>query len=262
MPDNYKKIFNTSLFSKLCREFVSGVRLLTIIPAGRTNAVPVCLTGTTWSYPVIGAIIGLIGGMVFAISVVTGLPTFLAAVISLVSTIFLTGALHEDGLADTADSIGSGLTHSARLKIMHDSRTGAYGALALIISLSLRAGALAALTDSWLVSMALISAGGLSRGILPLVMSRVPLASNTGMAAVVGTPSISMAITAFITSCVLTTICLGISTGLLVTALSLLVAWVSSYLARRYWGGYNGDLLGAAQQTTEITVLLGAVVMI
>lgn len=262
MPDNLKKTYDNMKVSKLRREVVSAARLLTRIPLGQTSETYVDLAEATWSFPVIGATVGIAGGTVFAISVAIGLPSFLAAAISLGSTILLTGGLHEDGLADTVDAIGGGLTHCARLKIMHDSCTGTYGTLALIFSLVLRAGALVALTDVWLVVMALIAAGSLSRGILPWIMSRVPLASKTGVAAAVGTPSNTIAAAAGVAGCVLAIICLGITTGLLVIVLSIFIAWVGSQLAYGFFGGYNGDLLGAVQQTIEIMVLLVTVAMI
>src|SRR6185437_5843105 len=88
------------------------------------------------AFPVVGILVGLVGWAAFAI----------AAVLAVAATVLVTGALHEDGLADTADGLGGGTDRARKLAIMRDSRTGAYGVLALVLSVALRAGALSVLT--------------------------------------------------------------------------------------------------------------------
>ena len=98
-------------------------------------------------YPVIGALIGLCGALVYAAGTAAGLTSMLAALLTLGVQIALTGALHEDGLADVADGFGGGRDKMAKLAIMRDSRVGSYGVLALIFSVGLRWSALVALAD-------------------------------------------------------------------------------------------------------------------
>jgi adenosylcobinamide-GDP ribazoletransferase len=181
--------------------------------------------GMPW-FPLIGALIGLAGALLYALAHWLGLPPWPAAAVALATTIWLTGALHEDGLADVADGFGGGRTQGDKLRIMRDPRIGSYGTLALALALLARAGALAGLAEPLAVAAAMVSAGAVSRGALPAVMAALPAAREA-------------AIAALIAGCC----------GALVVAL----------LARRQIGGHTGDVLGAVQQVTEIAALFGAV---
>ncbi len=94
--------------------------------------------------PLAGALLGLAGGLVFIAALSLRLPVAAAALLGLGFGALVTGGLHEDGLADIADGFGGGFTAARKLEIMKDSRIGAFGALALILSVGLRASALAA----------------------------------------------------------------------------------------------------------------------
>ena len=243
-------------------DIVAATRFLTRIPIGRSDQLHTNLSTATRIFPFVGAIVGLIGGLIFVLASFVGMPPFLSALTALGATILITGALHEDGLADAADGFGGGSTPVARLKIMRDSQIGVFGGLALVFSVLARVGAITALADPWLVAAALIAAGSLSRGILPWIMSRVELACETGVAATVGKPSTASAAIAAVVGGVMSVLCLGPTEGIIVLALAMLVAWLGGRLARRFLGGYNGDLLGAVQQSVEIVVLLGTVAMV
>ena len=244
------------------RDIVTTMRFLTRIPIGRETDARSELAAAAWVFPFVGALLGGIAGAAFAAALALGLPYLVAALIALGTIIFVTGALHEDGLADTADGLGGGSTPEARLTIMRDSRIGAYGTLALIFTILMKASALAAFLDPWSAAMVLIAAASLSRGVLPWLMMQLPLASKTGIAAASGTPSRRTAAAAAIVGSILALVCLGPTMGLLAAALAALAAWVGAQLARRFLGGYNGDLLGAVQQAAELMVLLGIVAVI
>ena len=93
----------------------------------------------------VGALVGAVGGAVYAALRGLGLRAPLAAIWALAAMLLATGALHEDGLADAADGLGGGRTPERRLEIMRDSRIGSFGALALLLSCALRIAAIAAL---------------------------------------------------------------------------------------------------------------------
>ena len=131
----------------------------------------------------VGALIGLAGAIAYALAVWLGLPPWPAAVLALATTIWLTGALHEDGLADVADGFGGGRTREDKLAIMRDPRIGSYGALALVLAVLARAGAMAALAEPAAVAAALVAAGAASRAALPAVMAALPQARPDGLAA-------------------------------------------------------------------------------
>lgn len=208
-------------------------------------------------FPIVGALIGLLGGVAYALAFWLGLPPLLAGVVALGATIWLTGALHEDGLADLADGFG-GRTPEDKLRIMRDPRIGSYGALALLLALLARAAGLAALAAPATVAAALIAAGAVSRAALPPVMAMLPKARADGLAASVGRPHPLRAAAAVLVAVLIAVVLLGkaAAPALLAGAgAALLVAW----LAQRQIGGQTGDVLGTVQQLTEIGVLLGTV---
>jgi adenosylcobinamide-GDP ribazoletransferase len=136
------------------------------------------LSGTTRYFPAIGVAVGVLGAAVFrAASVV--FPPVVAVILSLIATVAVTGALHEDGLADTADGLGGGHTRERALEIMKDPRIGAFGALALMLMLSLKIATLSALPAAWIVAT-LIAAHALSRWCAVLLIWRLPYARAEG----------------------------------------------------------------------------------
>src|SRR5271168_821970 len=100
--------------------------LLTRLPVGRSGGSD--LARTVWAFPVVGLVVGLLGGLVYWALARLGVPAFLAASWAFVAILLVTGAFHEDGLADTVDGFGGGRTRERKLEIMRDSRIGAYGA--------------------------------------------------------------------------------------------------------------------------------------
>jgi adenosylcobinamide-GDP ribazoletransferase len=208
-------------------------------------------------FPIVGALIGLAGAIGYALAGWLGLPPWPAAAIALATTIWLTGALHEDGLADVADGFGGGRTREDKLRIMRDPRLGSYGALALVLAALARAGALAALGAPGAVGAALIAAGAASRAALPAVMASLPNARSDGLAAGAGRPHPLRTTAALLVAALIAIVLLGQAApaALLGGAAGALAVALA---ARRQIGGYTGDVLGAVQQLAEIGVLLGA----
>jgi adenosylcobinamide-GDP ribazoletransferase len=213
-------------------------------------------------YPVIGLLVGLIGTGVFALADGLALSPWLAGLLALAATVLLTGALHEDGLADVADGFGGGESRARKLAIMRDSRIGSYGVLALVFSLALRGGALAALGDPAAVLAALVAAHGLARALLPLAMILLPAARDDGLAAGFGRPRGRDAALALGLAVGLAWLALGLVAALVVTIAALTAAAAIGLLARRQIGGYTGDVLGTSEQAVECAVLLAAVALL
>jgi adenosylcobinamide-GDP ribazoletransferase len=208
-------------------------------------------------FPAVGALIGLAGALAYALALTLGLPRLPAAALALAATVSLTGALHEDGLADVADGFGGGRTREDKLRIMRDPRIGSYGALAIGLALLARGGAIAALAGPWPVAAALIAAGAVSRAALPAVMVGLPQARADGLAAQAGRPHPLRAAAAILIAALITIALLG-ETALVTLVAGALGALLVALLARRQIGGYTGDVLGAVQQLTEIAVLFAA----
>jgi adenosylcobinamide-GDP ribazoletransferase len=211
------------------------------------------------AFPIVGIAVGLIGWAAFALATALGLPDAIAALLALAATVLATGALHEDGLADTADGFGGGDEPARKLAIMRDSRNGAYGIIALVFSLALRGAALAALAPSGpRVGLALVAAHVVSRAALPIVMRQLVPARSDGLGASAGQPDDAAIAWCLGIGIIASLLCLGFSRGLLAVLITTAAIALFAALARRQIGGYTGDVLGAAQQIAEITMLLTA----
>jgi adenosylcobinamide-GDP ribazoletransferase len=207
-------------------------------------------------FPVVGALIGLAGALAYALAAWFGLPPLPAAALALAASAWLTRALHEDGLADVADGFGGGVTREARLAIMRDPRIGSYGALALVLAVVARAGAIAALAEPLAVAAALVAAGAVSRAALPAVMAALPQARPDGLAASAGRPHPLRAAAALLIAALIAVLLLrGAAPAALIAG--ALGALAVALLARRQIGGHTGDVLGAVQQLAEIGALFG-----
>ena len=196
------------------------------------------------------------------------LPSLVAAALALLTTVLVTGGLHEDGLADCADGFGGGATRARKLEIMRDSRLGSYGVLAIGFSLLLRAGTLAGLLDRAgleIACSAAIAAAIASRsfGLLPLAV--LGPARPDGVSHSAG----RMPARAFLASCasaaVLGTVLpvmagAGLGAAVLGNLLAAATAAGTTHLARRQIGGQTGDVAGAAQQVGEVAFLLGLLI--
>jgi adenosylcobinamide-GDP ribazoletransferase len=219
------------------------------------------LAKAVWAFPIIGVVIGVFGGAVLAVGNNVGVPPLGAALLAIATMICLSGALHEDGLADCADGLWSGADTPKRLAIMRDSRIGAFGVIALILIIGLKAvaiGKLATVGGSWSTVLAIVAAASLSRGLLPVAMLLMPLARDDGRAANAGAPTQQDAIIAAGLAALICLLCLGFSAGVIAVLIGAGLATLFLLQALKRVGGYTGDVLGASQQILEATTLLVA----
>ncbi len=204
-------------------------------------------------FATVGALVGLGGGLVWWLAGQIA-PAAVAAGLALAAMVLLTGALHEDGLADCADGLGGGKTGAEALEIMRDSRVGSYGALALVFSVGLRWAALAALAPGWGV-LALVLAGGIGRATMVPATALASYARPDGLGRSLAGGAGGVEVAAALG----TALALGIVggwAGLLALGLALAVAGgFLLYMTRRV-GGYTGDGLGAMAQLGEIAVMV------
>src|SRR5262245_56525676 len=141
------------------------------------------------AFPIAGAVVGLVGSLIYLLAMWIGLSGLLAALLAVAATVIVGGALHEDGLADFADMLGVRGDRERKLAVMRDSRIGSYGVLALGFSIAIKVGALVGLGDPWPVAGAWITANVCGRAILPVVMRSLPLARANGLAVDAGKPT-------------------------------------------------------------------------
>jgi adenosylcobinamide-GDP ribazoletransferase len=214
----------------------------------------------SWAFPVVGALVGGAGALVYWTAVWIGLPPAPASALALAATLAATGCLHEDGLADTADGFGGGqgADRARKLEIMRDSRLGTYGACALAMSLLLRWSALAAIADPGSAAMALVAAHGAARGALPAFMRFVRPARQDGLAAYAGRPPPQCAAAAALLGIGLLGLGLGIGPAAVCVMLLAAASLGMARLAVNQIGGYTGDVVGALEQGGEAVILLTA----
>jgi len=213
-----------------------------------------------WAFPVAGLIVGAIGALVYWLAHRIGLPPLPCAALSVAATMLVTGCVHEDGLADTVDGFGGGQTREQKLDIMRDSRTGAYGVCALVLTIILRVSALASLATPALVVPALLAAHAAARGVLPAFMVFIPPARASGLSAAAGQPPRESAAAAAAIGVVILGLCLGPWLGLGALVALAVAAAVLGWLSLTQIEGQTGDVLGAVEQTGEIVVLLVALI--
>ena len=239
-----------------------ALQFLTRLPVGApARSPPGALAASAPMFPLVGALIGAAGGLVFALAAALGLPPMLAALLAVAVQVLLTGGLHEDGLADVADGFGGGRTRADKLRILSDPRIGSFGAMALMLALLARIGALAALESPALVTAVLVAAGATSRAAVPVIMVSLAPAKNEGLAAAAGRPhplrAAAGAAIAILAALALLPPAMA-TAGLLAAAGAALA---TGNLARHQIGGHTGDVLGAAQQLTEIGFLVAVLAL-
>ena len=253
------------------RDLAACLRFFSRLPLPRLSVeasphAPPDLSRLARMVPIAGAILGAIGALALSLADGLGLPPFLCAGLAVAALVILSGALHEDGLADVVDGFGGGATRERKLEIMRDSRIGAYGAAALALSLLLRVAALSGLLEHGLGAAAagLVLAGAASRAFALLPLALLPPARAEGLGAGAGRLGIGGAlaagVTALIVACALGLSVLGLGRAILSLALALAAALAMIALARRQIGGQTGDVAGAAQQLAEIACLCGLLI--
>jgi adenosylcobinamide-GDP ribazoletransferase len=234
---------------------------LTRLPIGlSTGGGMPALARASRCFPVIGLGIGLLGGILYALAIGLDLPPLLAALIAVAATVAVTGALHEDGLADTADGFGGGGDREHKLRIMRDSRIGTYGVVALVLTLGARVVALGSFEDNADAVCALILCHSASRALVVAVMYRAPLARGDGLAASAGRPTPATMVSALALGGLASVAFAGLD-GVVAVIAGAAVAWAIVLLAQRQIGGVTGDVLGAVQQGSEIAMLLALVAL-
>lgn len=219
-------------------------------------------------FPLIGIIIGVVGATGFLISA-QFLPQSIAVLISMAMTIYLTGAFHEDGLADSADGLGGGWDKERILTIMQDSRLGTYGAVALFLMLFAKYQTLNAM-QGILIPIVLVCAHALSRLSAIWMMRSLSYVKFSGkskplaveikaidfiIAHIFGFAPLFTTVTFMVVNAYTPTL---IAELLLFILISVLISWLWWRNKIKHWlGGYTGDTLGAIQQITELCFYLG-----
>jgi len=239
-----------------------ALRFLTRLPVPFVRTVdPPPLKESMAMFPVVGALVGGFSAAGLILANMAGLPDLFCALLALAISAYITGALHEDGLADVADGFGGGHTREDRLEIMKDSRIGAYGTLALVIIIPARAALLAALLSlpAYAVLVLVAGAAAFSRSLMVDLLSSTRPARSDGLATLAGQPGRRTALLAI----AIGSLAAGLgawsilSWGAAVLGLIAALLALASLraLAMRKIGGQTGDVCGAGQVMAETAML-------
>ena len=238
----------------ICRHDLSAA--LALLSRWPLRPCPAAMTRgarAAWAWPLVGLMLASLSILLAFITQAVGIKGEISALLALALLIVMTGALHEDGLADVADGFWGGFTRDRRLEIMRDSHIGSYGVLALTGSVGLRAATLVLLADH--LAIALLVSASLSRAAMAWVMAGLPHARSDGLSVHTGRPGHRTVALALGLAALVTLPLLG-SSALWVLAVAILATLACRSIARAKIGGQTGDVLGATQQITEIATLL------
>jgi len=237
-------------------DFKTAVAFLTRLPMPHPDgAIPANFVRAHRMFPVVGALIGVAVGLLCLGLRYLGVPDLAAAALALGASAIMTGALHEDGLADVADGFGGGRNSESKLEIMRDSRLGTYGALILMVSFVAKLSALAALPDA-VVVQGLIATHALARGVLPMMAASLPYARQDGLAANAGRPDFATAGIAGAFALIIGLLSLPWIEALGAALVAAACAIGMALLAQRQIGGQTGDVLGGTEQLGETAILV------
>lgn len=231
---------------------------LTRLPVGTMPSNGRTLANAAWAFPVAGLVIGGFGGAVLYGFAYMGWNPTIGVLLALALMALVTGGLHEDGLADVADGFGGGHDRDRKLEIMHDSRIGTYGVLALVFSVGIRAAALIQIQQSANAMAVMVAAAVFSRALLPAVMTVLPHARDDGLSVIAGRPGRIGALISLVIGCGISIDVFFPDFNVSLTAMGLAFFGVAilGVIAKRQIGGQTGDVIGAAQQISEAVFLV------
>ncbi|MET3916665.1 adenosylcobinamide-GDP ribazoletransferase [Variovorax sp. OAS795] len=228
---------------------------------------PQMLRASAAHFPGVGWLVGGVGAAVFVLAL-HGLPgtagALAAALLSMAATVLLTGAFHEDGLADVADGLGGASDRNRALEIMKDSRIGAFGAIALVLALGLKTVLLASMAGQGAAALACGIAGAhvLSR-LAPLFLIRwLPYVGDSGaskakpLADAIGSGALLVGVLWSLPAVALVLLTQGPARTIAVVLACALAALAMARMFRRRLQGFTGDGLGATQQVCELAIYL------
>ncbi len=265
--DNMKKKPHTDPLSidtsDIYLDMLAAAMLLTRVPIDWPDGKKPAKGRIYWAFGLVGIGIAAVPVMAATILLTIGAPALAVIALMLAGMALLSGGMHQDGLADVADSLG-GPDKQSRLAIMHDSRLGSFGILGLICVSLVTIACLAALAD---ISPGLMAGGAfavaaLSRSMMAVQRYLHEPPSTTGIASTTGKPEAMIAIISVMLSLLLAMVFINIGAALAMLIIGLIVTFALGWFVKLWIGGVNGDGLGATQQLSEAMMLLALVIAI
>ncbi len=241
------------------RSAVAAVTFLTAVPIGRSGALAdrERLRDGAVLFPAVGAAVGAATGAI-AWAAAFAFPPLPAAVLGVAAGALLTGALHLDGLADSADGVGASLSGVDPSTAMHDPRLGVFGGVALALDLALRISVLGALVVGPRFPAAAIAAGALGRAASVALLATTPYAGGAdGTGAWTRGVGLGRCLGSAVLAGTIGVVAVGPAFGAMVIAVAAVAGLIRRW-SRRHLGGMTGDTLGATAELSETVALVVA----
>lgn len=252
----------------LLSDIKMGISFYSRIPINSENNISPILSNISPALPFVSLIIGIVPALLLFLALIAGLPPHFAAALAIGVWVLITGAMAEDGLADSFDALFGGHSKAKRLEIFKDSRLGTYGVIALVLYIALKIFALGeiAIISPFASASLWLGASILARSFALYLVLKLPPARNSGASASVGRLTNITFFIGVAFAIILGIIFIAPFVGIvgLILALILIVIFVLfwTWLCNKLLGGQTGDLIGALQALLEIVAVSAFIIAI
>ncbi len=239
----------------MIQKILLALSFFTRLPIGNRDFGNLSLSQSAVAFPIAGAIIGALNGEFYLAMQHIGITSSISAWLTIFFGVILTGAMHEKGLAGSADAITAGQNRDEKLAVMRSRIIGTYGVIALIIMISLKANVIADFPGNFSTILIFIAASGCSHAFLAVFMRNCNYASREGILAA-NKPSHPKTITAITIGAALLFFTGKIIAAIIAIFILAAIYAISKNICERNFGGITSSTLGSIQQISEIAILL------
>ncbi|RCK28221.1 cobalamin biosynthesis protein CobS [Thalassospira profundimaris] len=256
--DRHDDADKTSFDASVLSDFWRAMALLSRVPLPPVGDFRAALIArSVWCWPVVGLVLaGLALLPAMLVDFLTGNP-LVYAIFAIAAMVLLSGAMHEDGIADCADGFGGGMDRDRKLEIMRDSTVGTYAVVMLILTLGLRLVLITAAADIGQAGILFLIMAVISRAAMPVVMRILPPARDNGLGKGAGRPGWLPVLIGFAIASAIVLVLGGIGAMFAVIVGVMIAILIVAMVARSQIGGQTGDVLGATQIYAELFAGIG-----
>ena len=248
----------TSVDASVLSDFWRAMALLSRVPLPPVGDFRAALIArSVWCWPLVGLVLaGLALLPAMLVDFLTGNP-LVYAIFAIAAMVLLSGAMHEDGIADCADGFGGGMDRDRKLEIMRDSTVGTYAVVMLILTMGLRLVLITAAADIGQAGILFLIMAVISRAAMPVVMRILPPARDKGLGKGAGRPGWLPVLVGFAIASAIVLVLGGIGAMFAVIVGVMIAILIVAMVARSQIGGQTGDVLGATQICAELFAGIG-----
>lgn len=248
----------TSVDASVLSDFWRAMALLSRVPLPPVGDFRAALIArSVWCWPLVGLVLaGLALLPAMLVDFLTGNP-LVYAIFAIAAMVLLSGAMHEDGIADCADGFGGGMDRDRKLEIMRDSTVGTYAVVMLILTMGLRLVLITAAADIGQAGILFLIMAVISRAAMPVVMRILPPARDNGLGKGAGRPGWLPVLVGFAIASAIVLVLGGIGAMFAVIVGVMIAILIVAMVARSQIGGQTGDVLGATQICAELFAGIG-----